>query len=159
MHNIPSVSMINFNKHVGSLYETLCLNFSSYHAVIISTLTLNNVFQMFWDKYFYLVFWKRKYASSFPSFLYCFAGSVYSGVVFCRRLCGVSIIRRYFSLVIEWVVNKRTCFYDLLYHQTIPKSLISAGKAWRMHYEHVARESKSVKSSSMERVTMADRFV
>lgn len=47
----------------------------------------------------------------------------------------------------------------LMHSVLIMLFLVSVGKAWRMHLEHVAKESKLVKSSSMERVTMAARLV
>lgn len=63
-------------------------------------------------------------------------GSVYTGVVFCERLCGVSIIRRY-------IIDHPILLVSLVHNDS---SIASVGRAWRTRCGRVVKASKSAKS-------------
>lgn len=82
-------------------------------------------------------------------------GSVYPGVVFCRRLCGVSVIRRYSKNT--WVCSRvpRVGALVDLWLGFLLYMLVA--RAWRMHWGHAVKASRLGKSSSMARETMGGR--
>jgi hypothetical protein len=77
------------------------------------------MFQFFTAVWLFVVDWSAKFERLFFFFFYhffldLFAGSVYTGVDFCKRLCGVSVIRRYKSIPIRafgFPLKKRLFYY------------------------------------------------